>query len=183
VLGALALVGADAGVALDRIDLVSQLADQAHRDGLTGLPNRREWDEVLGREIARAQRSGRPLALAVLDLDHFKDFNDRHGHLAGDDLLRAAAQAWRACLRAPDVLARWGGEEFAVLFPDSTAEEATLVLRRLRAVTPEGQSFSAGVVQYRPGEEPASVMAAADSLMYEAKAQGRDGVRQRDGHP
>ncbi|MBX3286028.1 MAG: GGDEF domain-containing protein [Actinobacteria bacterium] len=179
VLGALALVGADAGVALERIDLVARLAEQARRDGLTGLPNRREWDEVLAREIARAQRSGRPLALAVLDLDRFKDFNDRHGHLAGDDLLRAAAQAWRASLRAPDVIARWGGEEFAVLFPDSTAEEAVLVLRRLRMVTPDGQSFSAGVVQWEPGEEPEALVAAADALMYEAKAQGRDHVRHR----
>lgn len=181
VLGALALVGADAGVALDRNDLVAQLAEQAHRDGLTGLPNRREWDDVLGREIARAQRSGRPLSLAVLDLDRFKDFNDLHGHLAGDDLLREAAQAWRTSLRAPDVIARWGGEEFAVLFPDSTAEEAALVLRRLRAVTPDDQSFSAGVVQYRPGDDADTMMAAADALMYEAKAQGRDQVRQRDG--
>jgi diguanylate cyclase (GGDEF)-like protein len=179
VLGALALVGADAGVALDRIDLVAQLADQAHRDGLTGLPNRREWDEVLGREIARAERSGRPLALAVLDLDRFKDFNDRHGHLAGDDLLRAAAQAWRASLRAPDVIARWGGEEFAVLFPDSTADEATVVLRRLRAVTPREQSFSAGVVELHPDDDADSMMAAADALMYAAKAAGRDQVRQR----
>lgn len=179
VMGALALVGADAGVALDRTDLVAQLADQAHRDGLTGLPNRREWDEVLEREIARAQRSGRPLALAVLDLDRFKDFNDHHGHLAGDDLLRAAASAWRSSLRAPDVIARWGGEEFAVLFPDSTAEEAVLVLRRLRTVTPEGQSFSAGVVQWAPGEGADSLMAAADALMYEAKAHGRDEVRHR----
>lgn len=179
VLGALALVGADAGVALDRFDLLAQLAEQARRDGLTGLPNRREWDDVLAREIARAERSGRPLALAVLDLDRFKDFNDRHGHLAGDDLLRNAARAWRTSLRAPDVIARWGGEEFAVLFPDSTADEAVVVLRRLRAVTPEDQSFSAGVVQYEPGEEPASMMAAADALMYEAKDEGRDQVRQR----
>lgn len=179
VLGALALVGADAGVALERTDLVEQLEEQAHRDGLTGLPNRREWDEVLDREIARAQRSGRPLALAVLDLDHFKDFNDRHGHLAGDDLLREAAGAWRASLRAPDLIARWGGEEFAVLFPDSTAEEAALVLRRLRSVTPGEQTFSAGVVRYESGERPESLMAAADALMYEAKSLGRDQVRQR----
>ena len=95
--------------------------------------------------------------------------------------VRDAARAWRTSLRAPDVIARWGGEEFAVLFPDSTADEATVVLRRLRAVTPEGQSFSAGVVQYRPGEDPASMMSAADGLMYEAKGEGRDQVRQRDG--
>ena len=180
VFGALRLVGADAGVALERTDLVAQLADQAHRDGLTGLPNRRAWNELLGREISRVQRSGRPLSLAVLDLDHFKAFNDEHGHLAGDDLLTEAAAAWKAQLRTQDVLARWGGEEFAVLFPDSTAAEAAAVLQRLRRATPAGQSFSAGVCQYVAGEGAETLMAAADALMYEAKGAGRDQILSRD---
>jgi len=185
VMGALRLVGADAGVALERIDLVAQLADQAHRDGLTGLPNRRAWDAVLDREIARVARSGRPLSLAVLDLDRFKTFNDQHGHLAGDELLCAAAESWRSELRTQDVLARWGGEEFAVLFPDSTVAEAAAVLQRLRPATPDGQSFSAGVCQYVPGERPETLMAAADALMYVAKSRGRDQILTRgdDGSP
>lgn len=179
VLGALGMVGSDAGLALERQDLLAQLDDQAHRDGLTGLPNRRAWDELLAREIARARRSDRPLALAVLDLDNFKAYNDLHGHLHGDELLRSASSAWSGQLRSGDVLARWGGEEFAVLFPDSTAPEAAAVLQRLQAATPEGQSFSAGVCQYRPGDRAGSLMAAADQLMYEAKARGRDLILQR----
>lgn len=183
VLGALGMVGSDAGLALERQDLLAQLDDQAHRDGLTGLPNRRAWDEMLAREITRAQRSNRPLSLAVLDLDNFKAYNDLHGHLAGDELLRAAATAWSNQLRSHDVLARWGGEEFAVVFPDSTAAEAAAVLQRLQGATPAQQSFSAGVCQFRLGDEPGSLMATADALMYEAKARGRDLILQRPEAP
>ncbi len=183
ILGALGMVGSDAGLALERQDLLAQLDDQAHRDGLTGLPNRRAWDEMLEREIDRARRSARPLSLAVLDLDNFKAYNDLHGHLAGDEFLRSASAAWSDQLRSHDVLARWGGEEFAVVFPDSTAAEAAAVLQRLQGATPAQQSFSAGVCQLRPGDEPGSLMATADALMYEAKARGRDLILQRPEAP
>jgi Diguanylate cyclase, GGDEF domain/CHASE domain len=90
----------------------------ARTDSLTGVPNRRAWDEELPRELARAARSGQPVCVALLDLDHFKQYNDRHGHQAGDRFLKEAAAAWQAVVRRTDVVARYGGEEFAILLPD-----------------------------------------------------------------
>jgi GGDEF domain-containing protein len=116
----------------------------ARTDGLTGVANRRGWDDELPRELARATRSGRPLCIALLDLDHFKAYNDRHGHQAGDRLLKAAAAAWQARLRRSDLLARYGGEEFAVLLPDCGLEDAGQLVDR------------------------------ADRALYAAKAGGRD---------
>lgn len=102
------------------------------RDQLTGAANRAYFDERLAEEVARARRTGRPLALALLDLDHFKSVNDRYGHAAGDAVLRAAAQALRAQVRRHDVLARYGGEEFAVLLVDVDAERAVRRVDALR---------------------------------------------------
>jgi diguanylate cyclase (GGDEF)-like protein len=172
----LGLLGTDAAVALERSALLAELSHQAHRDGLTGLPNRRAWDDLLDRELARARRTGRPLSMALLDLDHFKAFNDRHGHLAGDDLLRDAAVAWKAQLRGGDVLARWGGEEFALLFPETSVGEAVLVMQRLRQVTPRGQTFSAGVSEHHASAEAYTLIASADVAMYRAKDRGRDRI-------
>jgi diguanylate cyclase (GGDEF)-like protein len=174
VVAGLGLLGTDAAVALERSALLAELSRQAHRDGLTGLPNRRSWDDLLDRELARARRTGRPLSMALLDLDHFKAFNDRHGHLAGDDLLRTAAIVWKAQLRGGDVLARWGGEEFALLFPETSAAEAVTVMERLRRVTPEGQTFSAGVSEHHGSAEAYTLIASADVAMYRAKDRGRD---------
>lgn len=172
----LALLGADAALALDRADLIAQLEHQARRDDTTGLLNRRSWDEIVDRELAITERTGRPLSLAIVDLDHFKGYNDRHGHLAGDELLREAGVAWSAGLRTGEVLARWGGEEFALLFPGSDSEAALAAVERLRARTPGGQTFSAGVSQYRPGDTAGMLVAAADAAMYQAKVAGRDQI-------
>jgi len=174
VAGALTVLAAEAAVVLDRDDLLASLRAQARRDVLTGLPNRREWDERLAEERARARREGQPLTVALLDLDHFKRYNDRHGHQAGDVLLKEAAAAWRGALRVTDLLARWGGEEFALLLPRCTAAEAVPLLDRVRGVTPGGQTCSAGLAEWDGVEEADGLVARADVALYEAKGRGRD---------
>lgn len=154
--------------------LVGQLDALAHTDGLTGVPNRRGLDERLPLELARADRLGYPLAVVMLDLDHFKRFNDRRGHAAGDRLLRGAAQGWRGQLRPTDILARYGGEEFTLVLPACEAPQALQLIDRLRPLTPEAQTFSAGIALYRPGEGAVEVLARADAALLAAKRGGRD---------
>jgi diguanylate cyclase (GGDEF)-like protein len=163
----------EAARAIERDAHVNLLARQARTDELTALPNRRAWDEAVAREISRAQRTGRPLCMALLDLDHFKAYNDTHGHQAGDAHLRRTAAAWRRELRAVDVLARYGGEEFGILLPDCDLDQAQEVLDRVRAATPNHQTASAGVVRWDGREAPESLVARADAAMYRAKHAGR----------
>ncbi|NJC72343.1 GGDEF domain-containing protein, partial [Planosporangium thailandense] len=103
-------------------DQATQLAALAHNDGLTGVPNRRAWELELPRELAKARRGRTPVSVALLDIDHFKRYNDRFGHQAGDELLKAAVAAWGSQLRPGDLLARYGGEEFGVVLPGLTVE-------------------------------------------------------------
>jgi diguanylate cyclase (GGDEF)-like protein len=124
---------------------VGELTRLARTDPLTGLANRRGWDEQLDRELAKAQRSGRPVSVALLDLDDFKRYNDAHGHQAGDRLLVAAAAAWEGQLRYGDVLCRWGGDEFSVLLPDCSESEALEIIARVTPTTPSFQSCAAGL--------------------------------------
>ncbi|MDR7327382.1 MULTISPECIES: GGDEF domain-containing protein [Catenuloplanes] len=162
-------------------DQAAQLRALAHNDQLTGLPNRRAWDLELSREMAKAVRSGAPVAVALIDLDHFKKYNDTHGHPAGDRLLKEAAAAWRERLRPGDLLARYGGEEFGVLLPGVTADEAAVLLDRMRTVTPYGQSFSAGVALWDGHEVPEQLVADADRALYWAKNDGRGRTAVTDG--
>jgi diguanylate cyclase len=154
----------------------AQLREMARRDELTGLPNRRTWNEELPRALEAARRDGRPLTVAVLDLDHFKRFNDRYGHPAGDRLLKEASAAWHGTLRAADLLARYGGEEFVVLLPDADAGEARRVLERALGATPHEQTFSAGLAVWDRAETPDQLLQRADKALYEAKAAGRNRV-------
>lgn len=160
-----------------RIELLAEITRLARTDPLTGLANRRTWDERLPEEVERASRRGLPLAIAILDLDRFKAFNDRFGHQRGDELLVGAAAAWAADLRTGDLLARWGGEEFALLMPATDQDEAVAILERLQAQTPEQQSFSAGlaVERFRPGFDVDldAVLRAIDAALYAAKEGGR----------
>jgi diguanylate cyclase (GGDEF)-like protein len=135
---------------------------------LTGLPNRRAWQELLQHESAVARRSGLPLTVALLDLDSFKPYNDTHGHLAGDRLLMSVIAAWRTTLRETDVLARWGGDEFALLLPACGAAEAGLSLERMRAVYPSAP-FSVGLVESSGDYAPEELVALADERLYQAK--------------
>ncbi|HNE87903.1 MAG: GGDEF domain-containing protein [Candidatus Nanopelagicales bacterium] len=166
--------------ALMLISLVEQqsalLADLARRDGLTGLPNRRTWDFELERVATATQQQGMPLTVAMLDLDRFKDYNDRYGHPAGDDLLVDCARAWHAELAPPALLARYGGEEFAVLLPGVSLAQSRPVLEQLRRATPGEQTVSIGFAERTPGEHIEDTLQRADRALYDAKAGGRDRV-------
>jgi diguanylate cyclase (GGDEF)-like protein len=116
------------------------------------------------------------LCIAILDLDHFKRFNDRRGHQAGDLVLRESVAAWTEALDGRGLLARYGGEEFTLLLPGHTLEQAMSVVQSLRRVTPSGQTFSAGIAAWDPATEPGNAVARADEAMYVAKRNGRDRV-------
>ncbi|HVF80151.1 MAG TPA: EAL domain-containing protein [Solirubrobacteraceae bacterium] len=167
-------IGGFMAVLDERTDLLGKLQRLALTDELTGLDNRRAWQEALERETARARRHGEPLCVAMLDLDHFKRFNDTHGHQAGDRLLAEMAHEWRAQVRAGDILARYGGEEFSLVLPRSSLEVAESVLARVRAATPQAQTCSAGVVAFDGIESVEHLVGRADAALYAAKAQGRD---------
>ena len=156
-------------------DQAAQLAALAHNDALTGIPNRRAWDLGLVREMIRARRTGAPLQVALLDVDHFKRFNDTNGHQAGDLLLKSAA-AWKAQLREGDMLARYGGEEFASLLVGCSQAEAVAILDRMRLATPLGETVSIGVVQWDGEQTPEELIGGADGALYRAKEQGRNRV-------
>ena len=166
---------------------VERERERATRDELTGLHNRRFMLEVMQIEGARARRSGQPLLMAQFDLDHFKTVNDTHGHAAGDLALQSFARTVQENMRASDVLARWGGEEFVLLMGQTDSGYASLLLDRIRAAVartpvqlPSGQtialSVSIGVARLRADETPLGLLHRADQALYEAKSQGRNQV-------
>jgi diguanylate cyclase (GGDEF)-like protein/PAS domain S-box-containing protein len=161
-------------LAQEREALIEEVQSLARSDALTGLPNRRVLDEVLPREMARALRAGAPLCLAIIDIDHFKAYNDTHGHLAGDAVLRDCAAAWDQQLRGEDTILRYGGEEFLIVLPDCAADDATEIVERLRAATPDEQTCSAGLAMWRPGESVDDLVGRADRALYAAKEAGRN---------
>ena len=150
------------------------LEDLAFTDALTGLGNRRAWETWLDAARETALRDGEPLCIAILDLDHFKAYNDANGHPAGDALLAGAAVTWRRELRPTDILARYGGEEFAAVLPACALEGAQVVVERIREATPGGQTVSAGIAQWDGSEDNEALVARADAALYRAKAAGRD---------
>lgn len=165
---------------LSRVQTSSRLlAELADSDPLTGVPNRRALARQLRRDLARAAREDTALAVAVLDLDLFKAYNDANGHLAGDIALRRAAAVWQRRLRAGDLLARLGGEEFAVVLPGAGLPAALAVAEDLRRATPAGLTVSIGVACHRPGDTDESLLARADDALYDAKREGRNRVRAR----
>lgn len=167
-------------------DRFARATRDALTDALTGLPNRKLLFDRLSQELARARRSREPCALAILDLDHFKTFNDRYGHLAGDKLLRAVAGAIKRSTRESDLVARYGGEEFVVVLPGSDADVARRCLERVRfevaqarsGSIPETRSASIGAVVFEPGCHPSvgmmPLLRSADAALYAAKAAGRN---------
>lgn len=158
----------------EREKLLEEVASQARSDALTGLPNRRALDDMLPREMARARRAESSLCLAIVDLDHFKAFNDSHGHLAGDAFLRECAIAWDSELRGEDMLVRFGGEEFLVVLPDCETELAEKIVERLRLATPRQRTCSAGLAVWDLTESSEGLIDRADAALYEAKSEGRD---------
>src|SRR5690606_32266636 len=154
-----------------------------------GLANRRAFQEALARDFARAERTKEPLSLVLLDVDHFKQFNDTHGHLVGDEVLRHLGALLRSRLRDGDLVARFGGEEFCMLLPDASAEGATVAARRLRLAVERSKvrseagelsvTASFGLSTFEPdqtGFSPELLIQNADSALYAAKTQGRNRV-------
>lgn len=165
-----------------------ELARLALTDGLTGLPNRRRFDEALDRDCRRAARQGHPLSLLMIDADCFKGYNDRYGHQAGDTVLQRIAESLRAVSSRPcDIGCRFGGEEFALILPETDANGARIVAERLRELVqahrmphdgnPHGVvTVSIGVAQAPATPDPAQLIAAADTALYAAKGLGRNRV-------
>ncbi|MDX8398900.1 MAG: diguanylate cyclase [Gallionellaceae bacterium] len=168
-----------------------QLTRLATTDGLTGLANRRCFDEVLEQEYIRHSRSGAELSLILLDIDHFKLFNDAYGHISGDDCLRQVAQVMGGVVvRAVDLAARYGGEEFVCVLPETSLDGAVAVAEKIREsimslCIPHRNSniadivtasFGVVVAKCVPGKSPLNVVAQADELLYAAKSSGRNRV-------
>jgi two-component system, cell cycle response regulator len=169
-----------------------KLAEAALREPLTGLYNRRHFQERFAAEVAVAHRHGRPLSLLMIDVDHFKRVNDKHGHLAGDEVLKTVARALQQGIRIEDILARFGGEEFVVLAREAELEEALSVAERLRQLVEVAQTrwdsngesvpvgitvtVSIGVAQLGEEETERDLFEAADQAVYRAKKNGRNRV-------
>jgi diguanylate cyclase (GGDEF)-like protein len=175
-------------LAIHNAQLFARLEELSTTDELTGLPNRRYFNDRLAREMSQARRWGHPLAVLVVDIDHFKKLNDREGHAAGDRALIAVGARLRAALREVDVVARWGGEEFTVILERTKEPDALVVAEKLRkaveelvvdgaAGQPDGKlTVSIGVAELTEGEDAASLVQRADRAVYQAKKSGRNRV-------
>jgi diguanylate cyclase len=164
---------------------------EARTDALTGLPNRRAWDDELGRRLAAFRRQGTPVAVLLVDVDRFKQVNDRYGHNGGDAVLQAVANSLRQAVRDSDLLTRYGGEEFAVLLSGASEEEFTNAAERVRQfveqlpVSCAGQelqvTISGGIAAAGGVEEAVELMQRADEALYASKSDGRNCVHWHDG--
>lgn len=155
--------------------LVRRLRALAVTDPLTGLANRRAWEDALSRELGRATRHGTPLTIAMLDLDGLKKINDDLGHAAGDQAITAAADSWQKLMRSGDVLARLGGDEFGLILPACDSDDGHELLERIRGGA-GGPRVSCGLACLEPGDTPEDLTTRADLALNEAKRRGRDQV-------
>ncbi len=173
-------------VAVQRARLLERIKEMANRDGLTGLANRRRFDERFVELTAGAVHTGRPLSLLILDIDDFKHVNDRFGHLAGDALLKVLATTIKSRIRTADLAARYGGDEIVVVLPGADMDAALSVAHAIsedleRRMADTGKilaptaacTVSIGVAQLEPGDDPEDLIARADRALYEAKAKGK----------
>ena len=175
-------------VIADSLEMQRKYQQYASTDALTGLHNRGWLDDAFDREVKRSERDQLPLALIMIDVDNFKSYNDEYGHLAGDQVLITVAQAIRNPLRPNDLVARFGGEEFAVLLPETTVDNAKIIAERLRQRVYEADpgtlddvdlpsvTISLGIAGRQPGYSLDMMIAAADVAMYHAKRNGRNRV-------
>ena len=173
---AVSLLADQAGVALTQAAMMAELEFLATSDVLTGLPNRRGWDLRGEALVQAAARGAESLLIALADLDHFKRYNDEHGHAAGDRLLADFAAAARTTLRGVDLIARWGGEEFAIALPGCAEYDSRNVLDRVRRCVPAGQTCSIGYLRWEPGMTLDDAVHGADRGLYAAKQSGRNRV-------
>ncbi|WXG56382.1 MAG: diguanylate cyclase [Candidatus Sedimenticola sp. (ex Thyasira tokunagai)] len=172
--------------------LNNELKILSFKDGLTNLSNRRIFDQMLPKEWSHAQRGQTPLSLIMIDIDHFKDYNDYYGHLQGDSCLRQVAQAIDSVSkRATDIVARYGGEEFVILLPDTNAEQAIIVAEKCLGIVTQQQiphaaskvsnvvSISIGVntMMPTPNLHSSALIKATDILLYQAKENGRNQIQ------
>jgi diguanylate cyclase (GGDEF)-like protein len=170
---------------------IEQHISRSMTDPLTGLPNRREFNERLEERMAGWNRRGEVFSLLMLDVDHFKKLNDRHGHLAGDVVLTMLGRSLRGILRRDDAIARYGGEEFAMILPGTPMEQATLVVPKVCDATARSTinhggtrlsvTLSGGLATIQKGETAESLIGRADAAMYAAKTAGRNCVFMHDG--
>jgi diguanylate cyclase (GGDEF)-like protein len=167
-------------------EITQRIVEQAQLDYLTGALSRRAIEEALAIEIARTRRSQHPIAVLILDIDHFKAVNDQHGHPAGDEAIRLVARSITSALRVYDKLGRFGGDEFLLLLPETSAADALLTANRIRESlatvlsalkTAPSVTLSIGITHCDQEEDPADVLARADQALYEAKRAGRDCAR------
>jgi diguanylate cyclase (GGDEF)-like protein/PAS domain S-box-containing protein len=155
-------------------NLMKLLEFTASTDYLTSLDNRRSFDKELIAATSAARRHERPISLAMIDLDHFKDYNDAFGHFSGDEYLRQASSAWQKALRPEDFLARYGGEEFIVILRDTDVSAAMACMERVRLATPPALTCSIGIAQWDLSERPNGWIGRADRALYQAKGAGRN---------
>lgn len=192
ILSVISMVGAQFGNVRQRLrgqrdeleKAFERIREMAIRDELTGLHNRRYMLDMFAQQISRLERSGARFCVCIADLDHFKHVNDAHGHGVGDEVLCAFTEIARASLRESDMLARWGGEEFLFLLPDTGADQAQVSIERVRAalaaqvLVPTLPSlaitFSAGLTEFRRGENADQAIERADLALYRAKDEGRN---------
>lgn len=180
------LFGQLIGASIGNIRLFEKIQRQATMDGLTGLMNHRSFYEALERELWRARRYGGSISLIMADIDNLKEINDTHGHRAGDKVIREISRRIKECIRQIDLAARYGGDEFSVILPNTEIEEAVLVAQRIVEVVSSNPvtwqrehislSVSVGLGQYGPDTNPEDITSRSDCALYQAKRSGKNRV-------
>jgi two-component system cell cycle response regulator len=185
----LAMLARELGLVAKTVCLMEETRRLAFTDQLTGLPNRHRTAEQLVDELKRAHRYGTPLSIVLCDIDHFKSVNDTYGHNIGDDVLRQVARTLAQAVRNVDTVARWGGEEFLVILPNTSPAGARIVAERVRQQVerapavpggPERRTLSLGVATFCEDPTPEALLERADQALYRAKHRGRNRVEFAD---